>query len=67
VLAADALAASKQRTYAAATAWGALPVGAKGVLASAVGLMVLSCYAVQLLPCFEPYELTSRIEDLPGA
>ena len=67
VLAADALAAKKAQQYAAATAWAELPRLARWALGGAVGLMVLCCYLVQLLACFVPYELTSRVDrDLPG-
>jgi hypothetical protein len=63
---ADEAAAVRKLRYAAATEWSVQPCFAKFLLILATFLMVICCYIVQLVPCFEPYELTSRIRTLPG-
>ena len=62
---ADAAAQTKKERHAAAIQWAVLPTGARAVLIAATACMVLGCYMVQLLACFQPYELTSKISDLP--
>ena len=66
VLAAEAAALARKERHAAATEWVVLPWSERGLLVVATVLMVAACYMVQLLVCFQPYELTSKIRDLPG-
>lgn len=63
---ADEKAEIRKKKYADATDWSVQPCCSKFLLVTATVLMVLCCYIVQLVPCFEPYELTSRIRTLPG-
>ena len=56
----------KAERYAAATEWRVLPLPAKALLVAAMSLMCFSCYMVQLMTCFVPYELTDRVRDLKG-
>ena len=67
VLEADQAAEALKLKYQACIKWEVLPCLAKFLLVLATTLMVIGCYMVQLLTCFEPYELTSTISaDLPG-
>jgi hypothetical protein len=66
VLAADLAAAKLKAIYTRATTWEVLPLAAKGLLLMATAVMVASCYMVQLLACFQVYELTSSVGDLDG-
>ena len=56
----------KAERYAAATEWRVLPLPAKALLVAAMSLMCFSCYMVQPMTCFVPYELTDRVRDLKG-
>ena len=63
---ADKKAKIRTQHYEKATEWEGLPTSAKFLLLISMLFMIVSCYMVQLLPCFVPYELTDRIRDLKG-
>lgn len=64
VLKADLAAEKQKEVYNNATKWEVLPFAAKGLLLTSTVVMVISCYMVQLLHCFQAYELTSSVSDL---
>lgn len=62
---ADDKAAHLKRCYREATQWNAVPVGAKLLLQTALGCIIVSSYMVQIFSsrCFIPHSLTDSIED----
>ena len=63
---ADKKAKIRTQHYEKATEWEGLPTSAKFLLLISMLFMIISCYMVQLLTCFVPYELTDRVRDLKG-
>mmetsp|Transcript_9953 Transcript_9953/g.20302 ORF Transcript_9953/g.20302 Transcript_9953/m.20302 type:complete len:845 (-) Transcript_9953:102-2636(-) len=65
---ADDKAAKKAKIFHDVTKWGILPRFMKAFLLSALSFMIISCYLTMVFStnCFEPFEMTSKVADLPG-